>query len=359
MLANGFTINSNGRIEARHTLNNLQQTTAAAQLFINCLGLLATPQDGLAAVNGSLNAWGTLTLVTEFGTVGGGTGVPPNPTGITLPTGQTVATGLTLPGGVPLRLRHVSTSSQLTYNPLTYDTAAPSLTQQGLLPWLNVFGVTPLGNGVSLGYNDQLQDPRFGSDEAGATRYRIRVTSSGNEVMLNTGTGAITSLGGFNHDMNAPFLTSALGGGTWQTRNIRYVMSTQMAYGNLSGTQFAVGSSPAQAVASQPDAPLWSYSSLSGPTTLPLAALASATSTTALPGILQSAGFTVVSTTASEIVFTGTYQFGGMNMTESMKEYACLALACTQVARRALLTPDTNHLGDFRATVRFSLPLTP
>lgn len=316
-------------------------------------------QDAYNQVNGSITGWGTLTLVTEFGTVGTGTGVPPTPTGITLPTGQTVATGLTLPGGVPLRLKHVSSSSQLSYTPSTYDTAAPSLTQQGLLPWLNVFGVTPIGNGLSLGYNDTVQDPRFGSDEAGTTRYRIRVTSSGNEVKLDTGTGAITSLGGFNHDMNAPFLSSALGGGTWQMRNIRYVMSTQMAYGNLSGTQFAVGSAPAQAVSPQADAPLWSYSTLSGPTTLPLTAMASATSTSALPGILQGAGFTVNSVTASEIVFSGTYQFGGMNMTESLKEYACLSLACTQVARRALLTPDTNHLGDFRSTVRFSLPLTP
>ncbi len=356
----GFTINNNGRLESKHTLNNLQITTAGIQLIINTTGSLATVQDSLNTINSSLNGWGTLTLVTEFGTVGPGTGVPPTPTGITLPTGQTVATGLTLPGGVPLRLRHVSSSSQLSYTPLTYDTTAPSLTQQGLLPWLNVFGVSPIGNGLSLGYNDSVQDPRFAaSDEAGATRYRIRVTGSGNELTLNTGTGAITSLGGFNHDMNAPFLSSALGGGTWQTRNIRYVMSTQMAYGNLSGTQFAVGSSPAQAIASQTDAPLWSYGSLSGPATLPLAAMASATSTTALPGILQSAGFTVNSVTASEITFSGTYQFGGMNMTESMKEYACLALACTQVARRALLTPDTNYLGDFRATVRFSLPLTP
>lgn len=53
-------------VTANTQLNNLQITSAGATFFINALGLLATGQDALNAVNNSLGKWGSVNSTLNF-----------------------------------------------------------------------------------------------------------------------------------------------------------------------------------------------------------------------------------------------------------------------------------------------------
>lgn len=358
LTAKGFVVNAQGEVSATHAISNLQITTAGTTFFSRSLGLLSTAINGMSGVNlYGPDAWGTITLTSQFGKIGGTV----SGSGEVINKGQTLATGLTLRSGVPLRIKHISSVSRMNVSPLVYDTSTPALTLQGALPWFNVFGVNPQPNATGLAYNDAISDPRFGSGSAeGQVRHRMRVISNGSFVTLNKTSGEVASLGGFRSDMSGAYMNGAIGGGAWSAQNINYVLAANSAYGDLSGSNAAVGSgSGEQPVAAQTGVPLWTYDSVTGPASIPLSALAAATSNSNLPSLLQAAGFVVNSATSSEIVFSGTYSLGGLNLTTPYKEYACQALACSQVAKDALMTPQTNHLGDFSTTVKFSIPLLP
>lgn len=357
LTARGFAVDNQGIITAVHEARNLKSTLALREFMKNSWGLGAYATSGLATHDQAIDAWGTLTFTSQFTRPGGAT----SGSGQVVNEGQSASTSLNLPNGVPLRIKHVTTSSYLDVVPLTYITNEPALTIQGALSWLNVFNVNPLATPRGLAYVNTVSDPRLGSGSAeGQVRSRLRLNSTGSFVTLNTTSGAVSSLGGFRHDMAADYMNSAMGGGAWSAQNINYVLSANTAYGNLTGQTAAVGTGAAgQPVESQDNAALWTYEAVTGPTSIPLAALASASSTTALPQVLQSAGFTVTGVTSSEITFSGIYQFSGLNVTPTLKEHTCRALACTPVSRDALMQPNTDYLGNARTTVRFSLPLTP
>lgn len=358
LTAKGFTVNAQGEVSALHAINNLQITSAGQRFLTQSLGLQSAINSGMTAIaNDGTEAWGTITLTSQFGKIGGTV----SGSGEVINKGQTLTTGLALRSGVPLRIKHISSISRMNVSPLVYDASAPALTLQGALPWFNVFGVNPQPNATGLAYNDAISDPRFGSGSAeGQVRYRMRVISNGSFVTVNKTSGEVASLGGYRSDMSGAYMNGAIGGGAWSAQNINYVLAANSAYGDLSGSNAAVGSgSGEQPVAAQTGVPLWTYDSVTGPISIPLSALAAATSNSNLPSLLQAAGFVVNSATSSEIVFSGTYSLGGLNLTTPFKEYACQALACSQVAKDALMTPQTNHFGDFSTTVKFSIPLLP
>jgi len=357
LTARGFAVDAQGTVTATHQARNLQCTPALQDFIKNSLGIGNTYAPNPLRINNFADAWGTLTFTSQFTRPGGAT----SGSGQVVNEGQSASTGLNLPNGVPLRIKHVATLGELNVVPLTYITNEPALTIQGALSWLNVFNVNPLATPRGLSYVNTVSDPRLGSGSAeGQVRNRLRQYSTGSFVTLNTTSGAMSSLGGFRHDMGADYMNGAMGGGTWSAQNINYVLSANTAYGNLTGQTVAVGTGAAgQAVEPQDNAALWTYEAVTGPTSIPLAALASASSTTALPQVLQSAGFTVTGVTSSEITFSGIYQFSGLNVTPTLKEHTCRALACTPVSRDALMQPNTDYLGNARTTVRFSLPLTP
>lgn len=275
-------------------------------------------------------------------------------------TGQAVTTPYTLPNGVSLRLTPVSISSALDVTPVVFDPNAPALSVQGMLSWFNAFAVNPSSSASGFGSSTTVQDSRFGADQfEGQTRTRMRLTSSGNSLTVNDQTGVVSHLGGFRHDMVGDFVNSAIAGGRVSAQNVTYNLAGMTATADLSGSQGPIGLLASQPVVSRSGETVWAYTALNGPGSLPLQALASATSVAALPAVLQAAGYTVNTVTSSAITFTGTYRFAGLTATAGLKDYLCLSLACTPQVRRALMGADTDYLGQFTASVRWSLPLVP
>jgi len=352
LAAQGFAVGANGAVQATHRMRMLHLTPEATTVTINSLGLLAAGQTALAGVNDTVGQWGDLVVTTHLHL--------PSAQDVSTSTGQTVSTPFTLPNGVPLRLTHLSTSSALDTVPSAYDQAAPALSQMGLLPWFNAFAVNPSSFANGFGSSTTVQDPRFGVEQyEGQTRTRIRSTSPGSTLTFNNFSGALISLGGFRQDMVGDFVNSTMGGGRWSVGNIRYLFNPQEAQADLSGTRGAIGNTAAQPVASQPSTRVWTYGAAIGPTTLPLQALSGAASVSALPAILQGAGFTINSVSSTAIQFTGAYRFADLNATVELKNYMCLALACTSQAKRALTSSETDYIGQHLVNVRFSLPLVP
>lgn len=351
LASQGYAVGSNGVVTATLMLKNLQLTAAGQTFANNALGLSSLGVNATASVNSAPGGWGDITVTATFQFTAS--------QALSAQTGQTVTTPYTLPGGVPLRIAHLSTSSALDVQPQSYDTAAPALSMQGVLPWFNVFNVQPTAFPGGLGSSTPVQDPRFPSDQfEGQTRIRIRTTSSGKGVSFDNLSGALISFSGFRHDMVGDFLNSGMQGGLWSAQNLVYRLADTDVVADLSGAQGALGTVPGQAVAVVPAATVWRYATVTGPSALPLQALSAAGSASALPTVLQNAGFTVNTVTSSAITFTGAYKFAGLMLTPVTKDYICLALACSPHARRGLMAPDTDYLGQFLINVRFSLPLT-
>lgn len=352
LTAQGYTILSDGSVQATHRITALQITPEGATFTKNALGLQATGANALDTINGTTRKYGELEITTRLQL--------PTSQQIAAATGQTVATPYTLPNGVALRVTPLSISSALDLTPLVYDPNAPALSVQGLLGWFNAFSVNPSSYAGGLGSSTAVQDPRFLPDQfEGQTRTRIRLTSAGNSVTFNDQSGAVSLLGGFRHDMVGDFVNSSLGGGRLSAQNVVYNLSSMSVTADLTGSQGPIGVLASQPVVSRSGESVWTYTALNGPSTLPLQALASASSVTALPGVLQTAGYTINSVTGSAITFTGTYRFTGLMASPGLKDYVCLSLACTPQVRRALMGADTDYIGQFTASVRWSLPLSP
>jgi len=105
--------------------------------------------------------------------------------------------------------------------------------------------------------------------------------------------------------------------------------------------------------------PLWSYSSLTGPTSIPLAAMAAAGSVSELPAILENAGFVINSVTATRVIFTANYVFNNLIASNLLKEYMCFSLACGLVAETALMSSEASHIGSFVVPMRLMISLVP
>lgn len=285
---------------------------------------------------------------------------------VTVNLGQTVATTRTLAAtGVPLRIKLISLgTSEMRYLPATIDNAKPSLTLTGMLEWFNLFGVTPRNlTGQTPAFNDSVSDPNFPPDDVfgnGNIRSAVRVRASGTTLDFDNTSGLLFGMGGFKHsEMEAGFMNNALNGGQWRLDNIRYDLSTFFATGNMTGTLAAIGTTPAQNIPPVTGATLWSFTGPTGPLSIPLASLASATSVANMVTVLQNAGYTSVSSSATEVAFTGTYVMDELSATTALKNHMCASLGCSTLARNALAANTNSFLGQFRTTVRISIPLTP
>lgn len=283
---------------------------------------------------------------------------------VSISVGQTAATTRTLANGTPLRVKLVSVgSSEMRYLPFTIDNSKPAVTLTGMLEWLNLMGAIPLNDtGDTPAFNDSTLDPNFSIDDVfgrGNIRSSMRVRSNGTNVSFDNANGYLLTVGGFKHaTMDAPFANIAINGGSWKISNIQYSMDTFTATGDLSGTLAALGSTPAQNVPTVTGATLWSFVGPTGPTNLPLASLASSPIAN-LSTVLQNAGYTSITATASEISFTGVYVMDDLMATSALKNHICASLGCTTFSRSALNASTNNFMGQFRTSIRFSIPLTP
>jgi hypothetical protein len=283
--------------------------------------------------------------------------------------GQTLTTSRTLPNGVPLKVRVLSLiNGEMRYEPASIDLATPALTLRGMLEWMNVFGVIPDPDDPANLYTVStsfVQDPRFPVDDPmmrGRVRSAIKMmTHSGTEVELDTVSGEIISLGRFGH----PSMRSDLGvrsnsfsGGWWIADNIRYLLKSKTALGDLNGAN-ELYEGVAEDIVRRTQVPLWRYGSMTGPAAIPFAALAGASSVSALPSVLQNAGFTIENVTATYITFAGTYIFNNLVASNGLKEYMCYALFCSLSAESALMSADANHIGSFRVPLRLRISLVP
>lgn len=358
--AAGFTVVSqaNGTYTAAATivLNNLRITPEGETLRPDSPD--ENSQSAFEAIQNVDTGWGDITLKITFN----GSFTPPT----TVSVGQTATTTRTLPNGVPLRIKALGVgTSELRYSPSAIDNNAPALTLEGMLEWLNVFGITPRNlSGQTPAFNDSILDPRFSQDDPfgyGNIRNAIRVRSTGSSLEFNGTTGEVLSIGGFKHaEMEGAFLNNALAGGYWKATGMKFLLTSKAAYGDMAGQRAAFGSTPATSIASSAGLPIYTYTTLSsGPTTLPLAALSTAASVNDLPAVLQAAGFTVTSVTASEIIFTGTYVMDGLSATSQLRDYACQAWGCAATADASLDHSGSSFVGQFRTPIRLSLPLVP
>lgn len=285
---------------------------------------------------------------------------------VSVNVGQTVATTRTLAAnGVPLRIKLVSLgTAEMRYLPSSIDNAKPSLTLTGMLEWFNLFGVTPRNlTGQTPAFNDSVLDPNFPPDDPfgnGNIRTAVRVRSSGTTIDFDNTSGILFGMGGFKHsEMEAGFMNNGLNGGQWRLDNLRYDLSTFFVTGNMSGTLAAIGTTPAQNIPAVTGATLWSFTGPTGPLNIPLASVASATSVANIVTALQNAGYTSVTTSATEVAFTGTYVMDDLTATTALKNHMCASLGCSKLARNALAATTNSFLGQFRTTVRISIPLTP
>lgn len=284
---------------------------------------------------------------------------------VTLAIGGVAQTNKTLPGGAPLKIKLVNIQSgELTYQPSSINVNEPALTMRGFLEWLNIVDAHPNDAANPFGIiNESVLDPRFSPDDPdalGNVVNRIRTRYNGTVVDLDLQTGEMLGIGGVGHArMVADYVDNLVSGGYWVPSDIRYAFKTKVAVGNLGGVRSAIGSDPEREVVPLVGLPLWTFSSVAGPATLPFSSLAAASSTSALPSILQSAGFIIISTSSTEIVFSGTYIFNGLSATGLLKDFACFAYGCSNSAYQSLQDPLSSYIGQYRVNVRMSIPLTP
>lgn len=303
-------------------------------------------------------------LIISFLVVGGGVNVAVDAATVTVATGQTVTTARTLSTGGALKIKLVSLNGELKYLPLVVDQAKPGTTLQGILEWMNVLGVGPRNmTGQTPAFNDAIQDSRFELDDPlsrGNVRTGMRIRSSGTSVGFDSTSGLAVTFAGFQHsELETKFKNNTLAGGYWRANGVQYSFASPLVVGNLTGVHGAVGTSPSSVAVPQTGVELWSYDTITGPTVLPLAEIAAAPNTAAIPGILQAAGFNIVSSTSSEVVFSGVLYFLNVKASAALLDYMCLTWGCSPIIRSAANIPATQAVGQFVATVRYSIPLAP
>jgi hypothetical protein len=292
-----------------------------------------------------------------------------NAASVSITVGQQVSTGYVLPNGTPLKIRlqpSLASSGGFYYEPATIDSNAPISTLRGILEWFNLFSVTPLDSQNSNGlFSSTINDNRIPLDDPygrSAVRNQIRLKGYvGSTFEFDAVSGGVLSVGGYGYpNMKANFVKNALTGGYWSAGNIKYKLTPPFsAVGNLIGGKDALGAVAAPVVPSQNNVILWASDSIKGPGAIPFADLIAAASVDELPAVLQRAGFTIVSTSTTEIVFSTTYHFLDLRATSDLIDYACVSWGCTPSAKNALSHPLTHFMGRFLAPVRLSISLVP
>lgn len=344
----GWSINPQGRLAADIAISSLTHTPELAKFLAKTMNMRYLSEWS----GGAPYDWGSLTLALEFGAVAGNTPIPSGET--KLPVGEIVETGYKFSGGTPIKIQHIRTAGTLTIKPSSLDMQAPGFSMQGWLAWLNLF----YNMGTHSTNVSTVLDPRIDpSLQYSGINSQMIISSSGQFVGLNISSGEITGMSGFSAGMRSDLQVGAIGGGEWVASDISYPFNHALATGAIKGMNSAIGSTPARALDRMESFPLWTYSPPNGPLKLPLSALASAANASAIPDILRNAGFTIRSVSSQQIIFQGLYTMNDLSITESLKDFSCNALNCTSLARGALLTPNTNFIGDFKAISLFSIPL--
>jgi len=291
-----------------------------------------------------------------------------NASTVSLSVGQQTITSFVLPNGVPLKIRLVALpgSGGYYYEPASINYDSPASSVRGMLEWMNVFSIdavdsanlTGLVNSTAIDYRISPDDP-YGRS---SVRYKMRVSGyPGAALTLDNVSGEVKSLSGYSHPaLKAAYSKNAMWGGYWRATNIVFKLSPILSVvGDLTGAKDALGSVQSQAIASKAGVELWTVDSLVGPSEIPFAGLVAAASVNDLPAVLQNAGFKVVSTTPSEIVFSVNYKFVDLRATSDLLDFACVAWGCTPTVKNAFGNSVNKYVGKFFAPVQLSIPLVP